>query len=359
MKGFFTAFLLLALVVSLAISGCAQQAPAPAPEPEEVEVTEWDIQYYAALTPIPLIPGSDYLDHPQTWAPKVEEVTNGTVKVNLFSCGSIVSAEETCSAAMTGVTDGFAGWATVYGGDVPEGYLAYGLALGCADQYEAWELMWGNPKYRLGDLVQEGFHEKGLHWASWEDQGPNGLVTTFPATTLAELKGKKCRAGGPQAVFFEAIGGNPVSMPWDDIYMGIKLGTIDGTFCDIAGAEMFRFYEACDYEILPPWCPAQHEELLINLDSWNALEQWQQDAIMGIMEDNYFYCSEEHGKFVELFREHLREKGGEVIALTAEEQTKMTKIIVDNVWPKVASLSPRCAEGVEIYKQFLRDKGRL
>ena len=40
-----------------------------------------------------------------------------------------VSGAEAFTAAAAGQTDGYAGWATVYGGDMPEGMLAFGMPM--------------------------------------------------------------------------------------------------------------------------------------------------------------------------------------------------------------------------------------
>lgn len=290
------------------------------------------------------------------WIEAVEEATEGTVQIRLMPAGSLTSGSEAFMAAAAGMTDGYAGWATVYGGDLPEGMLAFGLAMGANNPEEAWEIMWED-EYRVGDLVQEAAHERNLHWVGWTDQGANAMFTNFPVEKYEDLAGKKMRAGGPQALFHEELGGTPVSMGAGDIYTAIRLGAIEGTYWDTGGIDDMSFDEIVDYAIQPGWNPAQHQETFVNLDAWNALTDWQREKIEGVFKETYFETSQLHADQVDIALQALKDEGGEVITFSDEEVERMREFSIEKVWPKVAETSERNAEGVEIYKKFMKDKG--
>ncbi|MFT0549051.1 TRAP transporter substrate-binding protein [Allopusillimonas ginsengisoli] len=289
------------------------------------------------------------------WVKAVEEATQGTVKIRVEPAGALTSGAEAFGAAAAGMTDGYAGWATVYGGEMPEGMLAYGLAMGADGPEQAWDAMWGDPKYRIGDLVQEAAHERNLHWIGWTDQGPNSMFTNFPINKLEDLKGKKMRAGGPQAIFHAAMGGAPVSMDAGDIYTAIKLGTIDGTYWDTGGIADMHFPEVIKYASMPGWNPAQHQETFVNLDKWNELTDWQRKQIEGIFKKTYFETSKMHMDAVDSSIKALKDAGGEVIVMPEKEVQRMREKAMTDVWPKVAEQSERNAKGVELWKQYFKD----
>ncbi|MGC3875204.1 TRAP transporter substrate-binding protein DctP [Halomonas sp. GXIMD04776] len=293
------------------------------------------------------------------WVKAVEEATQGTVKIKVEPAGALTSGDEAFGAAAAGMTDGYAGWATVYGGQMPEGMLAFGLPMGASSTEEAWELMWGNPDYRVGDLVQEAARERNLYWAGWSNQGPNAMFTKFPVSGLNDFKGKKMRAGGPQALFHQALGGVPVSMGAGDIYTAIKLGTVEGTYWDTGGIDDMSFHEVVDYAVMPGWNPAQHQEIFVNLESWNALTQWQRDQIDGIFKSTYFETSEMHAAQVDEALKILEESGGEVVQLSEEQVEEMRDLSIEKVWPQISELSERNAKGVELYKKYLKEKGKI
>lgn len=293
------------------------------------------------------------------WVEAVEEATQGTVKIRVEPAGALTSGSEAFSATIGGQLDGYAGWATVYGGEMPEGMLAYGMAMGASNAEEAWEAMWGNPDYRIGDIVQEAAHARNLHWAGWTNQGPNAMFTTFPINKMEDLAGTKMRAGGPQAIFHAAMGGSPVSMNAGDIYTGIKLGTIEGTYWDTGGIDDMSFQEVTNYASMPGWNPAQHQEIYINLDKWNALTDWQREQIDGIFEETYFETSQLHLNDVEEALEIFTAAGGEIVNMSDEEIARMREKSVNEVWPDVAKLSDGNAKGVELWTKFLLEKGYI
>jgi len=293
------------------------------------------------------------------WVKAVEEVTQGSVKIRVEPAGALTSGSEAFSAAVAGQTDGYAGWATVYGGEMPEGMLAFGMAMGATTPQEAWEAMWGNPDYRIGDIVQEAAHARNLHWAGWSDQGPNAMFTTFPINKLEDLAGRKMRSGGPHALFHAAMGGAPVSMNAGEIYTAIKLGTIEGTYWDTGGIDDMSFEEVTKYASLPGWNPAQHQEIFINLDKWNELTDWQREQIDGIFESTYFETSKMHLDGVDHALKVFTDAGGEVITMSDEEVARMRERSINEVWPQVSALSEGNAKGVALWTQFLKDKGYI
>ncbi|MBS3975417.1 MAG: TRAP transporter substrate-binding protein DctP [Syntrophomonadaceae bacterium] len=364
MKKLLVLILVLLLAASIfAATGCGQKpqpAEAPKTEPAKQEygppatVTTWRFQ------PIFQPTDAGWNNGVVPWARAVEEATKGTVKIELLPGGSITSAAEAFRATMAGMIDVYAGWATVYGGDMPEGMLAYGIAMGAENHRDAWAAMWGDPKYRIGELVQTAANERNLHWVGWSSQGPNVALTNFPVRRLEDFAGRKMRAGAPQAIFHKALGGTPVVVPGAEIYMAIKLGTIEGTYWDAGGSATMKFHEVTDYMILPGWCPAQHQEIYVNLDRWKALNQWQRDRISEIFMPVYFETSRLHlanlAKSKEIF---VNEGKGQILNLPSSEVERLRKIVREQVWPQVAAQSPRNAKGVELWTQFLVDIGTL
>ncbi|MBP1949870.1 TRAP transporter substrate-binding protein [Virgibacillus litoralis] len=355
-------FLSLVLLIGISIFvlvGCQEDAAGDSDSSSDGEygppdeVTEWVFQ--------PAFDSSDagWDNGVVPWIEAVEEATEGTIEIELLPAGSITSGDEAFGATIAGTTDLYAGWATVYGGNMPEGTLAYGMSMGADNTEEAWEAMWGSPDYRIGELVQEAANEIGLHWVGWTNQGPNAAFTNSPINKLEDFEGRKMRAGGPQATFLETMGGVPVSLPGGEIYMSIDLGTIEGTFWDTGGIDDMKFQEVIEYAILPGWTPAQHQEIYVNQDSWESLNDWQRDQIDEIFKSTYFKTSEMHAEKVDEALQVLKDSGGEVITLSDEEVDRMREKAINEIWPKIAEESERNAKGVELWKQYLKDKGKI
>src|SRR5699024_584801 len=141
----------------------------------------------------------------------VEEATECTVQIELLPAGSNVSGGEAFGATAYGTIDVYGGWETVYGGQMQEGMFAYSLAWGAEGYEEAWEVVMKYDDGSMANIIREAANENNLHWAGWTSQGPNSMFTKFPVNSMEDLKGHKLRAGGPQAIFLEPMGGTPVS----------------------------------------------------------------------------------------------------------------------------------------------------
>jgi TRAP-type C4-dicarboxylate transport system substrate-binding protein len=337
---------LSAAALSLSVSFAHAQDQGP---PDEV--TNWVFQ--------PCFDNTDagWANGVVPWIEAVESATEGSVQIDLEPAGALTSGSEAFGATVAGQLDATACWATVYGGNMPEGMLAFGMAMGAQNAEQAWEAMWGDPDYRIGEIVQQAANARNLQWAGWSNQGPNAMFTKFRVDSLEDLAGKKMRAGGPQAIFHSTMGGSPVSMDAGDIYTAIKLGTIEGTYWDTGGVDDMSFNEVVDYAIMPGWNPAQHQEIFINLDSWNALTEWQRDQIEGIFKEVYFKTSEMHAEGVEEALQSIRDSGGEVITLSDKEIARMREASVEEVWPQIAEKSDLTAKGVDLWVKYLEEKG--
>jgi TRAP-type C4-dicarboxylate transport system substrate-binding protein len=148
---------------ALVLAGTSAAVKADGP-PDEV--TKWEFQ--------PCFDQSDagWASGVIPWAEAVEEATEGTVQIDVRPAGSLTSGSEAFGAAVSGLTDGVACWATVYGGDMPEGMLVFGLPMGATSPEEAWDVMWGE-KYMVGELVEQAADQRNLLLVLWTDQALN------------------------------------------------------------------------------------------------------------------------------------------------------------------------------------------
>jgi len=345
----------LITVLLLLLSASCAKAPTPIPTPVSTPtpapVTDWIFQPSIG----PEYPA--YFDACELFCEMVDRETEGTVKIELLPRGTIAGSFEVIDATRKGVIDVTASYATMYIEEVPECILPYGLPACCKNPEEAFELMWD---YRLIDIIQPAYNRHNLFFFSNYCEGFNMYFTNFKVEKWEDFKDKKLRAGGPQAKVLVAFGGIPVALDFGDIYMAAKLGLIDGYSMDLASIGPVKLYEVSKYLISPPWNAAQHGDLVINLDSWNALEDWQREAIGShdFIKEFYFRSATALESAMEDSLARALEYGCEIITLSPEETERYIKKVWGATWGSFAELSPDCARGIEICKQFLRDKGR-
>ena len=92
-------------------------------------------------------------------------------------------------------------------------------------------------------------------------------------TSLDQLKGLKMRFFGIGAKVMQKFGVSTQQLAGGDIYPALELGTIDATeFSMPAIDRSYGFYQIAKYNYFPGWHQqSTSNELLINMDKWNAL----------------------------------------------------------------------------------------
>jgi len=203
------------------------------------------------------------------WAKKVEEATNGRVKIDIYSASSLVKLEDIISSTKRGICDF---------GDLVLYQERQRFPLTAILDLPYMNL--GNPRNGMKIWVEL---EKKFPQMKAEHKDFKVLNrTTSSAGHLhmrkkevripEDLKGTKIIAGGHLARVLKSIGASPVNISVPDWYSSLDRGLVEGTFLHYYGV-----YETKIYELLPYHTDIGHgyalhtEEIIMNLDSWNKL----------------------------------------------------------------------------------------
>lgn len=103
----------------------------------------------------------------------------------------------------------------------------------------------------IADEIAEATKEVGITVTATGDGGGFRQWTNnvHPIETVADMKGLKMRTPPIDSIVqtFEALGGNPVSVPYVETYMGLKTGVADGEENPIINIGTMKFYEVQKY----------------------------------------------------------------------------------------------------------------
>jgi tripartite ATP-independent transporter DctP family solute receptor len=96
----------------------------------------------------------------------------------------------------------------------------------------------------------------------------------------ADLAGVKLRMPGAKEWLFlgEALGANPTPMPFTEVYLGLKTGTIDGQDNPLPTAKSAKFYEVTRQVVLTGHL-VDVLQLAISAKAWDALSPKDQAAV--------------------------------------------------------------------------------
>ncbi len=244
-----------------------------------------------------------------------------------------------------------------YTGIIPEADIEIGLPF-------AWE----TPEEISDALYNWGLYDEFVKIYAehniWPAIFANSCLYQVGSTSLVskpeDLKGKKIRALGIYGNFVNSFGGSAVNIPKGELYMALKLGTVDGALYSAEGAMRDKLNEVTKYVVSSPnTCPLGNT-WLFNMDSIKKLP----DDIR-----NIFYLSVPHlidtlAIYLPMMDEYQLMRGianGNWIERkwSAEDSAAATLTsltILDNV---IAKKSPGCKTLVDQVKAQLKELGKL
>jgi len=271
--------------------------------------------------------------------------------------GSIMPVAQSFSAVSKGVID-FAGlyYGAFHSGQMPETDIEIGLPFAWETMSEAWDGLYNR---KIADEIKKVYAENNIYWIPYICNVHYGFGTNFPVPGVESLKGKKIRAGGIYGEVVKAVGASPVVLPMGEVYMALKLGTIEGTIMSLDAVETSKMAEVWKYYVVSPNPNTIIGSIIINMNSFNKLP----DNIKTLIEDNAPLALLGHAVSNLPYEDFLANKYGKqnpfvTVRWPYSEAVKIRKICY-GVWDQVAAKSPRCAKLVEMVRSQMRDLGKM
>ena len=296
------------------------------------------------------LPPSHHLQASWQWvADQIEARTDGSVKIRMFTSGSLHGSKQGFEALRSGITD----ITPAYPAYEPTGFnLAY-----------AGELPFKFPNAQVMSRVMDELYPKYIK-AEYEKTGAKlafwcnttnylFVATRKPVKSLADLKGMKIRSPGLMASnTLKALGAVPVMMPTPEIYEGIERGVVDGTFLTPSSGISYRLYEVGKYlNIMPVSCLGI--PVAIRPKAWEKLTPEQQAIVFQVFREGTMDVAEGYDEESAKAIASWEKQGGTVVIVDAEEIQKCKNAVaqVDEAW------IARCAKAGkgEQAKQMLQE----
>jgi len=274
--------------------------------------------------------------------------------MEVYPPGALCSVQDIYSYLEQGVFDASVTYGGFYTGLIPETDLMIGLPMSQRTTSEVWDAM-----YRRGlwEVIQEGFDKHDLLQYPIPADAFYHFITTFPVNSLDDFKGKKIRALGVYGKYAQALGASVTVVPGAEMYMAMKLGTIDGAIYGASGIQDIKLYEVADYYTFPT-SACVCISLVISKKSLKKLP----DDIRKIVEMSSRFIMWDSGQnqtMDSILGFYKAERDGTLKAATfTEEQLVDIRKKVKPIWDELAAKSPNMKKGIEIIKQQMRDLNR-
>ena len=244
----------------------------------------------------------------------VEEKTNGGIVVEIYPAGQLGTEKEILEQTCSGVIQGMRGGQF----DFTPKLLIFTLPFLCETPEEVDRLLSSDfAKEVCKESQKDGAIILGLGDAGgFRNISNNSKIIHKPE----DLKGLKMRTPGMDTIkrTMETLGASTVSVPYNDLYMGLKTGVADGQENPWVNVSTMKFYEVQKYftEINYQFHP---DPFYVNLEWFNSLPKDYQDILEECTEEmmqiNNQTIADNQSAALEIIKANA-----EVYTLTAEER---------------------------------------
>ncbi|SFD88494.1 tripartite ATP-independent transporter solute receptor, DctP family [Lentibacillus persicus] len=252
------------------------------------------------------------------FAKKVEELSDGRIKIEVYTGGQLGDEKTTIEQTQVGIIDigrANAGPLTEFAGDF--GVFSFPFL------FDSREHMWNALDNSLRDKLFANLESADLIGLSIFDAGARSFYTMDPIETIEDIEGKKIRVMQNDILIdaFGKLGTSPTPLAASEVYSGLQTGVIEG------GENNVSTYVADGhYEVAENFTLSEHLRIpgvmFMSKDSWDKLSEEDQQIIKDAALEAEKIQLEEYDKYSQEAMDKVVEAGNNVVELTEEERAK-------------------------------------
>ena len=190
--------------------------------------------------------------------------------------------------------------------------------------------------------------DKGLHGAALFIATPSAVISRTPIRQLADFKGKKLRifASEFQSVALGRLGATPVAMTLGDVLPALQQGAIDGAIAAVAVFANMQYQDAAKY-VTETGQPAIFIAVEISRKWYDSLPADLQQIVDKDAAQESIAINPWAIDFAEKARKIWTDRGGELISLSAGDQSAMMETLA-SVGEDVSKTKPKLSAAYKI-----------
>ena len=344
-----------AVAATASILGCGKkeeeekkEAAAPA------VITEKKYEWKMVTTWPPKLPVLQ--DGCERLAKRVEEVSDGRLKIQVFAAGELVPPLESFQAVSDGTVEVGSGasyyWAgkepaTQWFSAVPFGMNAQGMAAWFhgGDGLKLWEEC-----YAAFNLIPRPGGSTGVQMGGWFNKKIN---------TIDDYKGLKMRIPGLGGKVVAKAGGTVVLTAGGEIFTNLERGVIDATeWVGPLHDLRMGFYQAAKYYYYPGWHePGTYLEYFFNKKAYESLPKDLQHMLDAVcMENELWVLSQFEARNGAALQELITKHNVELIQFPEEVLNTLRKMSLEVV-AEEAQKTPMATKVNDSFKAFQKVAG--
>jgi tripartite ATP-independent transporter DctP family solute receptor len=272
---------------------------------------------------------------------KLEKATNGRLSIQMFASMQLGGEKEAIEQAQVGAIQ-LARVSVGALGPVVDELNVFNLPFLFRNTAHMQKVIDGAIGQELLDKVTAN-QKAGLVGLCWMDAGARSLYDTKrPIRVIADLKGLKVRVmGNPMFVdMMNALGGNGVSMGYDQVFSALQTGVVDGaennppSYVFDNHYQVAKYYSLSEHLIVP-------EILVLSRKAWDASSKDDKELIKKFGREAQLEERELWMKYEQSALDKARAAGNQILDIADK---KPFQDAVKPVWDKYG---PRYAEMIK------------
>lgn len=341
-------------VLGLTIGLCLLVSAWGTPALSGSKVYKWRLQHDA--------PRGDILTELLThFAKDVEQRSNGRLLIEVFADPEIVPGFELLQGVMAGTLEMANTSGLFQSGQIPLSAIEFGLPMMYKFKTEG-DLVRQADEIRkfyyesgIVDLLRKEYAKFGVYWLDMHSYGPDAFFSKKPVTSLKNMKGLKI-AIVPQFIsWIEKMGATSAELVGGDLYMGLKLGTVDAGTWDINGVTALKFYEVGPNVIVGYSNDHMIGHFEVNLNAWNSLPKDLQKVLTEATAAWWTYKNRALAKIVEQSKSMGVKGDFKLQTPDAELSARMVELAYE-VWDEWAKRDKSCEKAVALQKEWFKKR---
>ncbi len=197
----------------------------------------------------------------------LQEASGGRIAVEIFANSQLGSEPEVMDMVKMGTVQGTRGGAFT---KANKKFLIYTLPFLYADTGAVLKAM----RSDFGTAIAKAAEENGYYIPATGVAGGFRQITNskHPINTPEDVAGLKIRVPGIETIVktMQALGANPVSIPYGEVYMALKMGVADGEENPPSNIVVMKFYEPQKYMSLVNY-QIHPDPFMVNLAWYQSL----------------------------------------------------------------------------------------
>ena len=221
----------------------------------------------------------------QYMAEKVEEYTDGEVRIRLYPNAQLGTQRESMELLQNGALDIAKSNASELESFEPS-YGAFNIPYMFHDREHYYRAM----ESEIGEKILASSHDKGFVGLTYYDAGSRSFYAKTAISSPEDLKGMKIRVQpSPTAIeMIELMGGSPTPLAFGELYTALQQGVVDAAennpqaLTSSRHGEVAKIYSQDEHAMIP-------DVLVISSKVWDDLPESQQVAVKKAARESMSY----------------------------------------------------------------------